>query len=84
MLKASDTLTGTITDLAAGNVGAACVLRWIMDDPFTGLMVLLDLEQIGLRGERIWLMYRDVHGMDLDGFIQHVKAQAGERRRRWA
>ena len=84
MLKASDTLIRTITDLAAGNVGAACVLGRIMDDPFTGLMILLDLEQMGLRGEQIWLMYRDVHGMDLDGFIQHVKAQAGERRRRWA
>jgi DNA-binding transcriptional LysR family regulator len=82
MLETSDTLTGAIAELAAGNVGAACVLGRIMDDPFTGLMILLDLERIGLRGEQIWLLYRDAHGMDLDGFIQHVKAQAGERRRR--
>jgi hypothetical protein len=78
MLGTSDTLTGAIRELAAGNVGAACVLGRIMDDPFTGLMILLDLERIDLRGEQIWLLYRDVHGMDLDGFIQHVKARAGE------
>ncbi len=82
MLETSDTLTGAITELAAGNVGAACVLGRIMADPFTGLMILLDLERIGLRGEQIWLLYRDAHGMDLDGFIQYVKAQAGELRRR--
>jgi DNA-binding transcriptional LysR family regulator len=82
MLETSDTLTGAIAELAAGNVGAACVLGRIMADPFTGLVILLDLERIGLRGEQIWLLYRDAHGMDLDGFIQHVKAQAGELRRR--
>lgn len=81
MLETSDTLTRTTTDLAAGNVGAAFVLGRIMDDPFTGLMIVSDLEQIGLWGEQIWLMHRHVHGVDLDGFTQHVKAQVGERRR---
>jgi hypothetical protein len=66
-------------DLDAGEVGATCVLGRIMDDPFTGRMILLELEQIGVWGEQIWLMHRDVHGMDLDSLIQHVKAQAGER-----
>ena len=69
MLEASDALTGAIAKLAAGNVGAASVLGQIIDDPFAGLMILLDLERIGLRGEQIWLLYRDVRGMDLDGFI---------------
>jgi exosome complex RNA-binding protein Rrp42 (RNase PH superfamily) len=40
-------------------------------------MILMDLESIDLRGEDIWLLYRDVHYMDLDGFIQDVKARAG-------
>jgi len=84
MLEASDTLTGVIAELAAGNVGTASVLGQIIDDPFAGLMILLDLERIGLRGEQIWLLYRDVHGMDLDRFIKHVKVRAGNLSRRRA
>ena len=80
MLEASDTLAEAVGKLAAGNVGAACVLGQIVKDPFSGLMTLMDLECIGLRGEAIWRLYRDVHGMRLDSFIRHVKAQAGEAR----
>ena len=78
VLEASDTPAGAVGKLAAGNVGAACVLGQIMKDPFAGLMILMDLEIIGLRGEAIWRLYRDVHCMKLESFIQHVKAQAGE------
>jgi exosome complex RNA-binding protein Rrp42 (RNase PH superfamily) len=77
MLEASDTLAGAVGKLAAGNLGAACVLKRIVHDPFEGVMILMDLESIDLRGEDIWLLYRDVHHMDLDGFIQDVKARAG-------
>jgi hypothetical protein len=80
MLKASDTLAGAVGKLAAGNVGAASVLGRIMKDPFGGLMILMNLESLGLRGEAIWRLYRDVHNMKLDSFIQHVKAWAGEAR----
>jgi hypothetical protein len=74
MLQASDTLAGAVGKLAAGNVGAACVLGRIVQDPFAGFMILMDLESTDLRGEEIWRLYRDVHHMDLDGFIQDVKA----------
>ena len=84
MLEASGTLAGAIAGLAAGNVGTASVLGQIIDDPFAGLMILLNLERIGLRGEPIWLLYRDVHGMDLDGCIQHVKVLADNLSRRRA
>lgn len=77
MLEASDTLAGAVGKLAAGNVGAACVLGRIVYDPFAGFMILMDLESIDLRGEEIWRLYRDVHHMDLGGFIQDVKARAG-------
>ena len=43
MLEASDTLTGAIAKLAAGNVGTASVLGQIIDDPFAGLMILWTL-----------------------------------------
>ncbi len=75
MLKSSDTLAG-----AAGNVGAVSVLERIMKDPFGGLMILMDLESLGLRGEAIWQLYHDVHGMRLESFIQHVKSQASAAR----
>jgi hypothetical protein len=77
MLQASDTLAGAVGKLAAGNVGAACVLGRIVQDPFAGFMFLMDFESTDLRGEEIWRLYRDVHHMDLDGFIQDVKARAG-------
>ena len=76
MLDAADTLDGAIKKLAAGNAGAVTVLGRILDDPFSGLMVLLDLERLGLRGEQIWRLYRDVHGMNLAGFTRYVKSQA--------
>jgi hypothetical protein len=65
MLQASDTLAGAVGKLAAGNVGAACVLERIVEDPFAGFMILMDLESTDLRGEEIWRLYRDVHHMDL-------------------
>jgi hypothetical protein len=77
MLEASDTLAGAVGKLAAGNMGAACVLGRIVEDPFVGFMILMDLETTDLRGEDIWLLYHDVHHMDLDGFIQDVRARAG-------
>ena len=80
MLKVSDTLTEAVGKLAAGNVGAASVLGRIMKDPFGGRMILNDVESRGLRGEAIWRLYRDVHLMRLDSFIQHIKDQAGEAR----
>ena len=78
--SASDTPAAAVGKLAVGNVGAACVLGQIMREPFSGLMILMDLECIGLRGEAIWRLYSDVHAMELDSFIRHVKAQAGEAR----
>ncbi len=77
MLEASDTLAGAVGKLAAGNMGAACVLGRIVQDRFAGVMILMDLETADLRGEEIWRLYRDGHHMDLDGFIQDVKARAG-------
>lgn len=76
MLEASDTLARAVGKLAAGNVGAACVLGRMVDDPFTGGMILLDIESIGLRGEEIWELYSDVHALDLNRFIADVKVQA--------
>lgn len=75
-----DTLAGAVGKLAPGNIGAASVLGRIMKDPFGGLMILVDLESLGLRGEAIWQLYRDVHLMKLESFIQHIKAQADEAR----
>ena len=51
-----------------------------MKDPFAGLMVLMDLESLGLRGEALWRLYRDVRCIKLDSFMPRVKAQAGEAR----
>jgi hypothetical protein len=44
MLEASDTLAGAVGKLATGNLGAACVLGRIVEDPFAGFMILMDLE----------------------------------------
>jgi hypothetical protein len=48
MLQASDALAGAVGKLAAGNVGAACVLGRIVQDPFAGFMILMDLESTDL------------------------------------
>ena len=66
--------------LVGGNVGAVSVLGRIMKDPYAGFMVLMDLESLGLRGEALWRLYRDVRCIKLDSFMPRVKAQAGEAR----
>ena len=48
-----------------------------MKDPLAGLIVLLDLESIGLRGEAIWRLYRDVYCMKLES----RSLQSGSKRR---
>jgi hypothetical protein len=84
VLEVSDTPVEAVAKLAAGNVGAASVVGRILQDPFAGLMILMDLEIIGLRGEAIWRLYSDMHVMKLESFIQHIKAQANEARLRRA
>ena len=55
-------------------MGAASVLGRIMKDPFAGLMVLMDLESLGLRGEALWRLYRDVRCIKLDSFMPARKS----------
>lgn len=72
-IKLDDTFISAATKLAEGNIGAVRVLLQLAsteakidpDAALPGIGVLLDLEQHGFYGSRIWMLYKDVCGQDI-------------------
>ena len=69
----NDTVQDTLIKLSEGNPGALSVCMQIMakgsqidPDAFGGgLLMLLSLDDLGIYGSRIWMLYKDVCGTDL-------------------
>jgi hypothetical protein len=62
-----------MTKLSRGNPGAAVVLYQIFlhdPEPYERLR---DIEGLGWSGARIWQLYRDDCGEDIDAFVRLVK-----------
>lgn len=53
--------------MAEGNPGAISVLGQLAQDPM-GLLYILDLDDMGMRGSQIWVAWRDHCKCDLDAF----------------
>lgn len=64
-----------ITVLSDGNPGAVSVLiKWLETDPLA-LMGILTLDSKRLYGSRIWVVYKDVCGEDLERFKYHLEVE---------
>ena len=62
-----------LTLMSEGNPGAANVLGQMMQkDPDTGLIKILHLDDMNIRGTQIWLGFKDHCGQDMERFMQAI------------
>ncbi len=60
-----------ISVMSEGNPGAITVLAEIIKaDPITGVIKILNLDSLDIRGSKIWMLYKDCCGQDMDKFFR--------------
>lgn len=64
--------------MAEGNPGAITVLSEILQKDPHGLITVLHLDDMNIRGPQIWVGYKDFCGQDIHKFIECVKNRDGE------
>lgn len=82
ILTLDDTTQGAIMKLAQGNPGALTVLMQVMQqaeridpDSIGGpTMVLIRLDELGLHGPKIWMLYKDVCGQSVSRMMGALRA----------
>jgi hypothetical protein len=74
-ITSSDTTMDTIIKLSEGNPGGLTVIKQVLQksEGFDGVMRLLDLDDMNMRGPQIWVGYKDHCGEDINKFIEAVK-----------
>lgn len=74
----NDTWEEILKKMSQGNPGALSVMmRFLKEDP-AGLMVILHLDDMGMRGPAIWVGYKDHCGEDLAKFKEAIFARSPE------
>ncbi len=71
VIKLGDTFLHAITKMAEGNPGAATVLAEILRKEHD-LATILHLDDLQIRGWKIWYAFKDYCHQDLDKFISLV------------
>jgi hypothetical protein len=71
-------LGGTVMDflvtMSEGNPGAITVLSQVLkSDEDLGFLLVLQLDDMNIRGTQVWIGYKDYCGQDIDKFIDCVK-----------
>lgn len=75
-ITAGMSLIDVMVLMSEGNPGAVTVLAQIMEKQGTaGYLTLLFMDDMNLRGSRIWLAYKDHCGENIDTLIQAVKVR---------
>lgn len=65
--------------MGEGTPGGIRVLADILNkEPEVGLLYILDLDDMNIRGSQIWVGYKDHCGENLDRFIECIEARDGE------
>ena len=68
----TDNLVEVIVKMAEGNPGAVTVLAQLAKDPI-GLMDILHLDDMNMRGPQIWIGYKDHCKSDLEAFRKAIR-----------
>lgn len=72
-IELSDTTADVLLKMAEGNPGAITVLTAILDTYGNeGLMLILSLDDMNVRGSQIWVGYKDYCGEDINKFVQCI------------
>lgn len=75
-ISISGSLMETIVLLSEGNPGAVTVLAQIIKEKGQeGLFVILDLDDMNIRGSQIWIAYSDYCDQDIDKLIQACESR---------
>lgn len=69
----SDSPMDVLLKLAEGNPGAATALGNLMKDGSEGIILALHLDDMGMRGEQIWVAFNDYCKRDLIAFCEAIK-----------
>lgn len=77
-----DSMVAIAIKMAEGNPGAISVIRMILSaqpemSGFQGIMVLLDLDDMNIRGSQIWVAYKDFACENIKTLIDAVQARDG-------
>ena len=76
-VKTSDSIPTLLEKMSEGNPGAASVLSRFMIVP-TGLMNILDMDDMNIRGSQIWVAYKDYCGEDIDILTHSLTSRDGD------
>jgi hypothetical protein len=75
-LDLADSLTDVVFKMSEGNPGAVNVLSQILNkDQMAGMMNILSLDDMNMRGPQIWVGYKDHCGEDIDTFINKIRGR---------
>ena len=73
-ISITDGIQSVCMKMSEGNIGALTVLMGILKkSPREGFFSVLNLDDMNIRGEQIWLGYKDFCNQDLDRFIECAK-----------
>ena len=74
-IEPTDNSSDVIFKLAQGNPGAISVLLQLIKKlgEMKSIIFFLSLEELDLRGSKIWEIYKDHCKEDIDMFIDHIK-----------
>jgi len=77
MITLQDSLMDVCIKLAQGNPGAASVCaKLLQDNPLQGFLSLLDMDDMGLKGPAIWVVYKDFAKQDLPTLIEALLSRS--------
>lgn len=81
-INLDDTTMDVLLKMAEGNPGAITVLSQLLerDDPtgLPGLLTILSLDDMNMRGPQIWVGYKDHCGEDIEAFAAAVNSRDPE------
>lgn len=73
-IELSDSAVDIMVKMSEGNPGAITVLMQLMKEPI-GLMDVLTLDDMGIRGSQIWVGYKDYCKQDIVKFKEAIKVR---------
>lgn len=83
-IELSDSITSIVTKMSEGNPGAITVLIQLIknekyidpDSAFSeyGVSTMLGLDELGIYGPNIWVLYKDICGQDIENVVGICRA----------
>jgi hypothetical protein len=72
-LDLNDSVLDALMAMSEGNPGAANVLMELMNNYSSGFMLILNLDDMNIRGPQIWVGYKDHCNCDLKKFSDCIR-----------